>query len=59
MPFLVIQAIGKTSIVRETSIDLPEKARWRSGTGPQPRIAVHQAADFPSFVLKTIEPSPH
>src|SRR6266849_6752848 len=46
-PFLVIQAIGKKSSLRLTSISRLEKATWKIGTGAPPRIAVHQSADFP------------
>src|SRR5258708_2771819 len=48
-PFLVIQAIGKKSSLRLTCISRLEKATWKIGTGSQPRIAVHQSADFPPF----------
>src|SRR5258707_12550777 len=48
-PFLVIQAISKKSSLRLTSISRLEKATWKIGTGSQPRIAVHQSADFPPF----------
>ena len=49
LPFLVIRAIGKKSILRLTGIYLPENETPRIDTGSRPRIAVHQSADAPTF----------
>ena len=58
-PFLVIQPTGKKRILRLIGIHLPEKVTRRFGAGSQPRMTVHQSADFPHFALKMVEVVPN